>query len=377
VLYRHDGQLRRDTLGPYPRIGLAKARQMAGDVLELSGRGTDPREARAAEKAAEARQQADTVAAVAEAFITRYVAQRRWGEFERVLRRDVIPEWGARPIAEITRRDVIEILDTIAERAPVQANRTLVILKVLFGWAVDRDIIGADPTARVQKPTAEKARERVLSDAELRAFWLGCDRLGWPFGPVFQLLALTAARKGEIGELRRPEIDWAKRLIEIPGERYKTGRAHAIPLADAALRILDGLPEIEPQALEDGTTAPAFVFTTNGKTAISGYSKAKAELDGYMLEELRRGEKDPDKITLAPWIIHDLRRTVRTNLSALKVPADIGERVLGHVVGGIRAVYDQHDYFHERREVLDRWAAHLDGIVHPRPAKVVRLRGRK
>src|SRR5581483_6675943 len=198
VMYRHEGHFRRQTLGPYPKIGLAKARQMAGQVLETSGQGTDPRSAKAQEKATAAARAADTVEVIAEQFIGKYASQRRWGEFERILRRDVMPEWGEKPITTITRRDVIELLDTIAERAPVQANRTLVVLKVFFGWALDRDVITADPTARVKKPTKEKSRDRVLSDAELRAFWLGCERLGWPFGEIWKLLALTAARKSVI-----------------------------------------------------------------------------------------------------------------------------------------------------------------------------------
>jgi integrase len=376
VMYRHDGHFRRETLGRYPKIGLAKARQMAGDVLETSGQGTDPRTAKAQGKVAAAARAADTVEAIIDQFVTKYAAQRRWPEYERILRRDIKPEWGERPMAEITRRDVIELLDMIAERAPVQANRTLVVLKVFFGWALDRDIITGDPTARVKKPTAETSRERVLSDAELRAFWVGCGKLGWPFGPIFRLLALTAARKSEIAEVLRPEIDASKKLIEIPGARYKTGKAHVIPLADVALAIIDGLPAVEPQKLEVGTTAPAYIFTTTGKTPVSGFSKAKTDLDDYMLEELRDGATDPTAITLAPWIIHDLRRTVRTRLSELGVSADIGERILGHVIGGVRGTYDRYGFLREKREALDRWAVHLDGVANPRPAKVVKMRRR-
>lgn len=371
VTFRHDGVFSRMTIGAYPKISLAKARQSAGDALELVGRSIDPREAKVEARAVEEQQAADTVAVVVEQFIEKYASQRRWEEPPRILRSDVVPEWGKRPIREITRRNVIELLDTIAERAPVGANRVLTVLSVFFGWALDRDIIDADPTARVRKPTAETSRERVLSDVELRAFWIGCGRLGWPFGPVFKLLALTAARKSEIGEMTGPEIDKVKRLIEVPGARYKTGKAHVIPLAGMALAIIDSLPVIEPQKL-DGTTAPAYVFTTTGKTPVSGFSKAKIDLDDYMLEELQRGAKEPDKITFPHWTIHDLRRTVRTNLSAMGVSADIGERILGHVIGGVRGVYDRYQFLREKREALDRWAAHLDGIVNPRPAKTVK-----
>lgn len=368
LVYRFNGEQRRDTLGQYPRVGLAKARKMAGESLELAGQGIDPRITKASQEAADAARKADTVAAVAEEFIAKHASQRRWGELERILRRDVIREWKSRPVSEVSRREVIDLLDTIAERAPIQANRTLTVLSIFFGWCLDRDIIGADPTARVQKPTKETPRERVLSDAELRAFWQGCGTLGWPFGPLLRLLALTGQRKGEIGNLLWTDVNAKAKLIELAGSRYKTGKPHSVPLSKAALAILEDLPRIGEKS--------GLVFTTNDTTAVSGFSKAKSELDGYMLEELRKDAAAPDKVTLAPWRIHDLRRTVRTNLSRLGVPADIGERILGHVIGGIRGVYDHHSFLPQMRDALERWAVHLDGIVNPRPSKVVRMRKR-
>ncbi|MGH6931420.1 MAG: tyrosine-type recombinase/integrase, partial [Dongiaceae bacterium] len=267
VLYRFDGQLRRGTLGSYPKISLANARQAARDIHELVGQGKDPRAVAADARVADAARQADTVAAVAEDFIAKHASQRRWGEIERILRRDVVPHWGARPISEITRRDVIELIDLIAERAPVQANRTLTVLSIFFGWALDRDAIAADPTARVRKPTQEAPRERVLSDAELGAFWRGCDKIGWPFGPLFKLLALTAQRKSEIGDLRWREINATDKRIELAGSRYKTGKPHFVPLSAAALAIIENLPKVGESE---------FVFTTNGTNPVSGFSRAKA-----------------------------------------------------------------------------------------------------
>jgi len=371
LLYRVGGKLRRDTLGPYPRITLAIARQKARDALELVGGGTDPRTVKATTDAAAARQQAETVDALAERFIARHASQRRWGELERVLRRDVVPQWTGRPVAEIGRRDVIDLLDAIADRAPVQANRTLTVLKIFFGWCLDRDVIEADPTTRVQKPTKEESRDRVLSDAEIRAFWLGCKTLGWPFGMAFRLLLLTAQRKSEIAELNWPEFDEKDAALEFAGARYKTGRPHRVPLSKAALELLASLPRLDGCDL---------VFSTNGKTPISGFSKAKDALDREMLETLKADalevELDPEKVSLPGWRIHDLRRTARSGFSRLGIPADIGERVLGHVIGGVRGVYDRHSFEPEMRHALEAWAAHLESIINP-PAgpKVVPLRG--
>ena len=192
VRTRINGRQFRVTLGPYPRIGLAEAREKARDLLELADKGKDPRIESQRQRDAEARRQADTFAAVAEQFIERHAAQKRWREFKRILRRDVIPQWRHRPLSEIGRRDVKDLLEAIADRAPIQANRTLTVVRKLFNWALDRGIIEHTPIARLGRPTEEKRRERVLSDDELRAFWKCCDRLGWPFGPLFQLLAITA-----------------------------------------------------------------------------------------------------------------------------------------------------------------------------------------
>ncbi|MFM9844001.1 MAG: tyrosine-type recombinase/integrase, partial [Dongiaceae bacterium] len=359
---------RRMTLGHWQegQHGQVEAmRRKASKLINAIREGGDP--VAEAQRAAEARsrQEADTVVTIGEKFIAKHAAQRRWGELERVIRRDVIPAWGTRPVADITRRDVMDLLDTIAERAPVQANRTLTVLSIFFGWCAYKDIIPADPTARVKKPTKEEKRERLLNDDELRAFWRGCDRLGWPFGPLLQLLALTAQRKSEIGNLRWDEINDSERLIELAGERYKTGRTQTVPLSDAALAIIKELPRRGDKS--------GLVFTTNDKTPVSGFSKAKAELDGYMIEELRRNAPKPDKVKLPPWIIHDLRRTARTNMTKLGIPGDVGERVLGHVIPGIRGVYDRYEFLPEKRGALDRWAAHLVGILTPALSNVLLL----
>jgi integrase len=288
------------------------------------------------------------------------------------MNRDIIPAWRGRPVSGITRKDIAKLVDDVEERAPVQANRTVTVLQAFFGWCMDR-YVEADPTARLKKPTKERSRKRVLSDSELCAFWGGCERLGWPFGRLLQLLALTAARKTEVAGMRWPELaglDGDNAVLAVPPERYKTDRTLIIPLNAPAVAIIGVLPKVG--------TESGLVFTTTDKTPVSGFSKAKAELDAYMLEELRADAPEPDQVTLAPWIIHDLRRTVRTNLSRLKVDADIGERVLGHVIKGVRGIYDQWEFVDEKRDALDRWAVHLDGIVNPRRAKVVKMarRGR-
>jgi integrase len=215
------------------------------------------------------------------------------------------------------------------------------------------------------KPGSEAPRERVLSDAELKAVWLAAGKVGWPFGPVVQLLILTGARRAEIGGLRWGEI--ADGIIELSGGRTKNGEPHTIPLSKPALAIIEGLPRVDGA---DGTItgeakrAPAhdYIFTTNGKTPISGWSKAKGELPEF----------DPS------WTLHDLRRTVATGLQRLGINLQVIEAVLGHVSGsraGVVGTYQRHSFAKEKAAALEAWGAHVMGLVEgKKPGKVVAMR---
>jgi integrase len=291
---------------------------------------------------------------------------------KRILMRDVVPKWKGRPLADITRRDARALLDEIEGRAPTQRNRVLEVLRVFAKWAAERDIIPADFTSGVKK-NPEQARERALTDDEVRAFWMAAGQLGWPFGDILKLLLLTGSRKSEIGEAHWNEISVDDKLMEIPASRTKQARPHVIPLSPAALAIIVTLKKV-------GET-PDLVFTTNAKTPVSGFSKAKLQMDIAMEVALRDAMTDEQsrampEAALAPWVIHDLRRTVRSNLSKLGVFSDVAERILGHAIPGVRGVYDRHSYLDEKRDALDRWALHVAGIVSPQPDKVVKLKGR-
>ena len=352
----------RHTIGHYPQVSLAQAHKATEVALEQVRGGDDPRAVKAAAEASKAEREADTVANIGRQFIAKHAATRRWPELQRIIERDVIPRWGDRPMTSITRRDVRELVEDVAERAPVQANRTLTVLRIFFRWAAKRDVVPGDPTTGIDK-TEERPRTRRFSDPEVRAFWLGCNRLGWPFGDCFKLLLLTAARKSEVSGGHWSEIDRQQRLWEVPFERTKNKQPNVIPLSASAIAVIDALQRIGER--------PDLIFTTNGQTPISGFSKAKAALDAYMLEELRRG--DPEA-KLEDWRIHDLRRTVRTNLTKLGVATDVAERVLSHAITGIRKVYDAHDFLQEKRNALERWAVHVAGVVSPQPNKVVKLK---
>ena len=199
---------------------------------------------------------------------------------------------------------------------------------------------------------AKQPRQRVLSDAELAAVWSNSRTLGYPFGPLYQLLLLTGARKSEVAGARWSEVDLKKKLWTVPPERFKSNASHLVPLSDAAVAIIEALPRF--------TKGDHLFTTTYGEKPVGGFSKAKVRLDKLM--------------SAAPWVIHDIRRTVRTRLASLRISDLVAEMVIGHGRKGIQRVYDQHTYEPEMREALELWAARLRDIVTPPPENVVRIK---
>ena len=366
VRYRIDGQPKKFTIGAYPAIDLAAARRKAQEALGDVAGGTDPSAAkvaaREARKAAEST--ADRVAEVVDTFVARYLnrnAGESWSrEGERLLRKEIVPALGRKRLGDVKRSDVHDMLDAIVDRgAPIVANRTLAIFRRLCNWAVERGIIAASPCDKIKAPAAEESRDRVLTDDEIRLAWGAFDRVGWPFGQIAQLLLLTGARRDEVASARWAEIDLAAKTWTIAKERSKNGVAHEIPLSDPAVAILAGLPRI-------GERKDALVFSTTGRTAVSGFSKAKSEIDAAMLDALK-ATGGADVEVPARWTFHDLRRTAASGMAGIGIAPHVVEAVLNHKSGtikGVAAVYNRYSYATEKRQALDAWARRLDTIVN-------------
>ena len=352
LFYRAHGRLRRYTIGPYPAFDPAAARRAASTALHKVQAGGDPAEEKRARRLAP-KPAADDFASVAREYLERQVkrntAASTYRETMRIIEQDVIPEWGKRSIHSIAKRDVIALIDAkVATGAEVQANRVLARLRTLFGWAVEKDRIGVNPCEGLRPPTKEKARDRVLSDAEVRAFWTATGELGWPFGPLFRLLLLTAQRRDEVATLEWAEIDLERRVWSLPREKAKNDQGHDVHLSQQVIDILAALPHV------DG----GLVFSTNGRTAVSGFSRAKERLDGLMTTVL--GEP------AEPWILHDLRRTAATGMAGLKIAPHVVDRVLNHTSGTIRGVarvYNRFEYADERKAALEAWGRSVNTIV--------------
>ena len=349
---RVNGRLINHKIGSAAVLELAQARKEARRKLsEISG-GQDPREIKREAKRAEL----ETVEAVTERFVERYVRPNNKSskEIERKLNVEVLPHWGKRPINSITQRDVIDLLDSIVDRGGVgaQANRVLATIRRLFNWAIERGLINRSPTDRVKAPVPETPRDRVLNDSELALLLRATDQLGFPFGPYIKYLILTGARREEVAGMRWSELDRGLTAWILPRERTKNGNEHTIPLAPWAQSIIAGLPHI---------AGSDFVFTVNGRNSINGYSKAKRTLDAT-IASLNGGAP------IAPWRMHDLRRTMATGLARLGVQLPVVEKILNHISGsfaGVAGIYQRHDFADEKRQALEVWGRHVLALTRP------------
>jgi len=447
LMYRLGGRTapkRRLTLGTYPGVSLAEARDLARAALALVERGTDPALAR--KVVIVPARQPDTVENVIAEFMQRFMVGRERSpryiaETKRNFDNHVLPCWRGRDIASITRRDILDLLDALVDAGkPVAANRTLAAVRKLFNWCSQRGLVEATPAAMIEAPGEETSRDRVLSDAEIRVLWEGLAALGYPFGPFLAMCLATGQRRSEVAAMRHEDVDPARGLWTIPGALTKSGRVHVVPLSALAIDLLKPLPRL-------GT----YVFTSRKDRPVSGFSKAKDAIDvhvasilaaqaaaeapppraalcpsgtgdlqdggGMIISAEKRGQfsaRDLYRIigirhdTLVwgyarvtevlsgeavrarvlapfscaerstvwvlgpePWTIHDLRRTMSTNLGRLGVSRFIIGRVLNHADQTVTGIYDRYEYLDEKRHALALWAEQLNRIRRSASANVV------
>lgn len=377
VRYRHGGRPRKLTIGSFPAFDLKAARDRARNAMEAVDGGRDPaREKRKAKSAAKIdAPDRDLVPAVFALFVERYARpkNRSWREGARLLGLMPDPEnpeqllvkkngvawrWRDRRIGEVSKRDVIDLLDDIVDRgANTSANRTLDALRTLFTWCVDRDMIASSPCKGVRDPSPETQRDRVLADNEIRLVWQAATVQGYPFGDLVKLLLLTGQRRQEIAGVTADEIDLERRVWIIPTSRSKNKEPHEVALSDQTIAIIKSLPRISSEGL---------LFTSTGLTPISGYSRSKRRLDDLMLSAAKEGAANPKKVQIAAWTRHDLRRTVASGMAALGIAPHIVEAVLNHKSGTIRGVarvYNRHRYEVEKRDALEAWARYVAALV--------------
>ncbi|WP_137390945.1 tyrosine-type recombinase/integrase [Rhodoligotrophos defluvii] len=330
---------RRIKIGDYPILTLGEAREKARSIMRAAQLG------RYVEKAeTEDESGASTLGELVPQFIEFYAKPRNkdWKGSERILLK--FSSLYSRPIDQIKRAEVVRVIDTIlANGTPYRANRALAAIKKLFAWCLDRGTIEVNPTAALKLPTKEVARDRVLNDRELVVCWKAAEAEGFPFDKFTHMLILTGQRRGEVAGMRWSEIDFERAMWTIPAQRTKNGTQHTVPLAPHAVQILQAVPRFLNSDL---------VFTTSGKTPISGFGRHKARLDA--------------EVGASDWRFHDIRRTVATNMAMMRVPPHVIEAILNHktgIVSGVAAVYNRHAYLEEKREALEQWAGRIAELI--------------
>ena len=348
VMYRVAGagsRLRKYTIGPYGRATLPMAKAQAQKIFAARIDGRDPAEEK---RQSRRRLVVDRVDDLVETFIREHVA--KIGTNRRItslLRRDVIPYWGAKSIHEIKKRDVSDLVSLIAQRNAHASHRLLKTLKTFFRWCVGRAVIDFSPAEGISSSYRDVSRDRVLTDPELAAVILAARSMPPPYGRIVEFLALTGQRREEAAQLTWEEIDEKARTWTIPGSRTKNKRAHIVHLSEPAWKVIQAC------------SGEPYVFGTARGNRFQRFGKEKRAIDKLC--------------GITGWRLHDLRRTIVSGMARLGIPPHIADKILNHQAGtisGVAAVYQRHDFLAEREEALDRWGVHVEHIVQKfRPSK--------
>jgi len=376
VRYQKGGKPDLVTLGNYPAVSLEQAHDEHAQLRRMLARGLDPK----AERGEAARQQ-ESARRKRQAFVAVTVRNviAEWGwhyarrhrkhprEAVRLLKVYTDP-WKGRPVADLTKRDVVTLLDRIVARgSTVMANRVDSLGKQAFRFAMQRDLIESNPWVGTARPGGdEKARQRKLTEGEVRTLWKALEASGTKATPqvrlALKLVLVTAQRPGEVAGVRWKEIDTTAATWTIPAQRVKNGREQKVPLSDLALEIIE---QLRPLAKERPHVFP------------SAHAKQKREapmLELALSRALRNNRDDDELVFGLPWFTpHDLRRTAASMMTALGIPRLHVSKVLNHTDRDITAIYDQHDYFAEKKQALETWADHLRAIITGKAAKVVAI----
>jgi integrase len=340
-------------------MSLAEAREAHGKALADVKRGIDP--GAQALEAKRARKAAPTFHDLLEEFWARELKATKSGpERKRLVEKDALPAWRTRKAKDITRRDIVVLMDEVRDRAPVTANRLLGVLARMFNFAAERGIIEDSPATRIRRPS-EAPRVRVLNDDELRRFWHGLEDVDvYPATRLaLRMILLTGQRPGEVTGMTWEEIDgdwWT-----IPANRMKGGQEHRVPLTPLALEAIE-------EAKRYAGDRP-FIFASSQQAARSASITVHSLSRGVLRHRAEMGIHEH-------YTPHDLRRTCRTRLAEIGIDDVVAEKVLGHQLQGILKVYNRHSYDTEKRAALMAWENRLRRILglEVEGAKVINLR---
>jgi integrase len=364
IRYTVDGRQRLKTIGDWPAWGLEQARIEARRLVQQIQSGTDPLEEKRRRKAE------PTIKELAGDWLTRHASGLKSEKAIRsLIEGDLVKALGARKVSDIRRRHVIEVIEAKAETAPRQAGHLLVYSRKMLDFAVDRDFIPANPLAGLRPssitvkgkrdPLRQVARARVLDAEELRSFWQAAETCGMHrlTALALKLVLVTGQRPGEVAGMHLSEI--AGNVWTIPAARRgKTDTAHDVHLTGTALALIEeAKAEVERLQARRIVKSTGHIFESWPGKPVNNAALARA------VERAAAALGAKDVPPWGRWTPHDLRRTMRTGLSACRVRPDIAELVIGHTKQGIVAVYDRHGFDAERKAALEAWEARLLRIV--------------
>ncbi|AXI46310.1 integrase [Sulfitobacter sp. SK012] len=381
--YTVDGRKRRMTIGDWPTWTLEAARIEARELVLKISSGADPLEH------TRRRKSEPLVRDLAVEWLEMHATGLK---SERAIRgyiiNDLVPAIGRLKVSDVRRRDVIEVVEAKAEHTPRAAAQLLLYARRMLDYATDRDYLPANPLAGL-KPSSIKVkgrrdplkpvmRTRVLDDDEVRVFWRNVETSGLHrlTALALKLVLVTGQRPGEVAGMHIDEIEG--RIWTIPASRRgKTQTAHTVYLTDTALGILEcARSELDRLQERRNVASKGYLFEARPKRPITNAALCRA------VDRQSEALGAKDVLPWGRWTPHDLRRTMRTGLSACKVRPDIAELTIGHVKTGMVAVYDQHSFEDEQREALIVWENRLFGVVEGRglalePKNVVLLREKR
>lgn len=357
LFYRVDGKQRKATIGTVEVLSLDQARDAARKILAAVQLGSDPQ----GEKAANRARAALTLGAVATRYLKAAKARLRTRSYEEI-ERHLAQHWAPLrdvPLHAVTRRDIAARLSEIStSRGPYAANRARATLSALFTWAMHQGEVELNPVIATGKATEEIRRDRVLSEPEIAAVWHACG--ADDYGRIVRLLMLTGQRREEVGAMRWSELELTgtKPVWRLPAARTKNNLPHDVPLSDPALEILQSAPRRAVPGT-GGAEERDLIFG-EGKGAFQGWSNAKSAMDERIFKQ--------SNMKIPPWRIHDLRRTMVTQMNEIRILPHVVEAVVNHVTGpskmGVAGIYNRAAYATEKREALISWAAHVKKIAN-------------
>ena len=257
-----------------------------------------------------------------------------------------LPKLEEKQIGEVTSQELAKIIDALLP-TPSESAHAFAAIKIFYRWAIRRRMLQGNPTEGLQGPPKPRARERVLTEQEFVAVFHEARASGYPFGTVLQLLILTGQRRSEFGALKWQWIDAVNRTITLPSSITKNKREHVLPYGKAVADVLDTIKRRD-----------TFLFPgdRDDDLPISGWSNFKARFD--------------KRCNIAPWTLHDLRRTFATNLAAIGIRLEVSEKLLNHIsgsFGGIVGVYQRHGFQDEMRVAMSFWEKRLAELTSAAP----------